>query len=247
MFRKKRIQSLARKVQKFMKKEAGRASSSKQSDCHWRTTAARPSQEELGLNKKLLANWSEFQTAFISYINQCLDEDQLKTLLRSLESKGGIHTDCIPLKTANERDCFAAKILENVGLRIDQANVLLCKLLRWPELLRDPVVTATTDSYTTQEQAREGDLKSLIICEVNYDEERSDEGLLGCVCGNPYHYSYRIIKPGKRNNLYIYPIPILFYHNCDISVLFCYISGIVMAAWFRAFSPERKPFIWIFI
>ena len=201
MFRKKRIQSLARKVQKFMKKEADRASSSKPTDCHWKTNT-RPNQEELaGLNKKLLASWSEFQTAFISYINQCLDEHQLKTLLRSLESKGGIQTDCIPIKTAaNDSDCLASKILESVGLRIDQAHVLLCKLLRWPELLIDPVgktTAETTDTSTIQEQAREGVLKSLTVCEVNYYEERSDEGLLKSVCGNPFHYSCRITKPGN--------------------------------------------------
>ena len=106
MFRKARIQTLVRKVQKYMK--------------------AVHSKAQAGFNQEETEDWSKYINAFTQFIIKNLDENQLKVLLKSLENKGGIHTDCLVLPRESD-------IVNRIGL--SSVNVLFCKVLRWPDLI----------------------------------------------------------------------------------------------------------------
>ncbi|XP_065063971.1 mothers against decapentaplegic homolog 7-like [Rhopilema esculentum] len=106
MFRKARIQTLVRKVQKYMK--------------------AAHSKAQAGFNQEEPEDWSKYINAFTQFIIKNLDENQLKVLLKSLENKGGIHTDCLILPREND-------IVNRIGL--SSVHVLFCKVLRWPDLI----------------------------------------------------------------------------------------------------------------
>ena len=102
MFRRKRTTSLAKKVLKF-------------------------TIENPAINRQILQleNWSKLIETFSRYLAKHLAEKQLRILVQSLESKGGIDTDCILLPKDET-------LLKLTGL--NQENTLFCKLLRWPEL-----------------------------------------------------------------------------------------------------------------
>eukprot|EP00794_Sanderia_malayensis_P019460 gene19460-21383_t len=136
MFRRKLLNSLAKKVQKYAK------------------------GIQIGDQIVQEENWTKLTEAFSLFLVKFLTEKELQTLLQSLENKGGIHTDCILIP---EED----NLLKLTGLT--KANLLFCKILRWPDLKR----------FST--------LKSLIYCKNN--DSRT--------CGNPYHYS-RIILPERQ-------------------------------------------------
>ena len=113
MFRKARSHSLAYKIQKFMKTR---------DRCVDTTVEI---QEGDGDEQV----WAAHIDAFSRFLVNNLNENKLKTLLKSLESKGGINTDCIIVPT--EYDVAKKLGLSNSKTRPD---VLFCKVLRWPEV-----------------------------------------------------------------------------------------------------------------
>lgn len=146
MFRKARIHSLANKIQKFMKPRE-------------LNVVDRTKIQEEGEDTSDEQVWATYIDAFSKFLNNTLNDYQLRTLLKSLESKGGINTDCIIVPSEFE-------LGKNVGLGSStvksRSDVLFCKVLRWP------------DVETSSE------LKTLITCH-NYGGALS--------CANPYHYS----------------------------------------------------------
>ena len=145
MFRKARIHSLANKIQKFMKSR----------EVNVVDTAKIQEGEETSGEPV----WSLYIDAFSKFLIRTLSDDQLRTLLKSLESKGGINTDCIIVPVEYE-------LSRSVGLsgssRKVRCDVLVCKVLRWPDI------------------EGKSELKTLVTCH-NCDERLS--------CANPYHYS----------------------------------------------------------
>ena len=116
MFRKARIHSLANKIQKFMKpREFSVVDTTKIQEGEDR------SDEQV---------WATYIDAFSKFLNNTLNDNQLRTLLKSLESKGGINTDCIIVPSEFE-------LGQNVGLGStvkSRSDVLFCKVLRWPDV-----------------------------------------------------------------------------------------------------------------
>jgi len=145
MFRKARIHSLANKIQKFMKSRE--------------LTVVDRARIQEGEDTSGEPGWSLYIDTFSKFLIRTLSDDQLRTLLKSLESKGGINTDCIIVPVECE---FGKSVGLSGSSRKLRCDVLVCKVLRWPDI------------------ETKSELKTLVTCH-NCDEKLS--------CANPYHYS----------------------------------------------------------
>ena len=116
MFRKARTHSLASKIQKFMKSREFNVVD---------TTKIQEGEDRSGEQV-----WAAYIDAFSKFLIDKLNETQLKTLLKSLECKGGICTDCIIVPSEYE-------LGKNAGLgrsTQSRSDLLFCKVLRWPDI-----------------------------------------------------------------------------------------------------------------
>lgn len=114
MFRKARTHSLANKIQKYMKPRELNVDSKKIQE-----------SDELGESQV----WAAYIDAFIKFLSNNLNENHMRTLLKSLESKGGITTECVIVPSQSEPE-------KKVGLDSlkSRSDVLVCKVLRWPDV-----------------------------------------------------------------------------------------------------------------
>lgn len=101
---------------------------------------------------------TDLKAAANSFLKR-LKEKQLELLLEALESRGGTHTNCVPISKGELGR-------RTVGVA---PHVLCCQLFRWPELKHG------------------SELKRLkFCCEIS---QQGDEESSGTVCCNPYHIS----------------------------------------------------------
>lgn len=130
MFRKARTHSLANKIQKYMNQI--------------RIEESRNAHQGYMLEEEHV--WAFYINAFSKLVLNNLNENQLKILLKSLQNKGGVRTECIRAPVHNDPG-------KKIGLGAQmccRSDVLACKVLRWPDV------------------QSKSELKALVNCQ-NYD------------------------------------------------------------------------------
>lgn len=162
MFRSCRINQLVNRLLQYETKEEEQGCDEED---HWAVQAP-PSQNHL----------QERRTLSKSLLKR-LSEVQLKALLRSIESEGGVDTSC----GSSHENCVIVSssvvIRRASRVRVDP-KVLTCQLFRWIDLRDD------------------FELKRLPFCQAKLN----NHGDIQVECCNPYHWS-RVWKPlsGERD------------------------------------------------